>query len=184
MIGDPHPQQRPQGSQVAAQDGSRVGVNDPGGAGHDDLGAGGDRLLQVLGELGAVDEHGGNDDEAIALQAPAHRDDVGGDPGLPQAAVPGSGRLEALTDLDRADGGAQGPLALPVQDEGRLGPHRLPQDRSEANERLPGGHGLLPGAAVTPGVGDHAGVEGLGTLAGLAPLELQDAVGAVGHAGQ
>ena len=138
----------------------------------------------MLGELGAVDEHGRDHDEAVALQAPAHRDDVGGDPGLPQAAVPGAGRLEALADLDRADGGAQGPLALPVQDEGRLGLHRFPQHRPEACERLPGGRGLLPGATVAPGVGDHAGVEGLGALAGLSPLELQDAVGAVGHAGQ
>ena len=98
--------------------------------------------------------------------------------------MPGAGRLEALTDLDRADGGAQRPLALPVQDDGRLGPHRLPQDRSEPPERLPSGHGLLPGAAVAPGMGNHAGVEGLGALTGLTPLELQDAVGAVGHARQ
>ena len=188
MVGDPHPEQGAQRSQVSAQDRPDAGVNDPGGADHDGLGARGGGLLQASGEPGVVDEDGGNDDEPVAAQVRSRIgfrwDDVGGDPGLPQAAVPGSGRLEALTELHRANGCAHGPLALPVQDDGRLGAHRLAQDRAEPFQGPAGGHHLVPGAAGAPGVGDHAGVEGLGALSGLAPLELQDAVGAVGHACQ
>lgn len=107
--------------------------------------------------------------------------EVGGDVVLPQGPVPGA-QYPGVVD---AGGGAAllvgGPPGVPVVQERHVGGDAGAGDvRAERGEVGAEPFDLLEAAALGTGVADHPGVELLGALPGLAPLEVADGVGAPG----
>lgn len=123
----------------------------------------------------------GDDDQLVGGEVVFGVGEVGGEVGLPEGAVPGGQDL-GVVDLggETALVGA-GPPGVPVVEHGDVvggvTARHFFADQGEFRAELPD---LLVRTALLARVADHPGVELLRALAGLAPLEVADGVGAAG----
>ncbi len=123
----------------------------------------------------------GYDDEPVWGQVVLGVGEVGGEVGLPQGAVPGLEQVGVVDVLGEAAVLGTGPPGVPVVQDGDVR-GAVPAGDFGGDSREVGAEllDLLVGTAFLAGVADHAGVELLGALPGLAPLEVADGVGAAG----
>lgn len=120
----------------------------------------------------------GDDEQPVAGELGGRVDEVGGDVLVPQGLVPGPYGPGVVEFGGGAAGLLVRPPGVPVQQHpgsgGDLRADRPGQSGQVGAEPLD----LLERTAPLAGVGEHPGVELLGALPGLPPLEVADRVGA------